>query len=106
MIKVTVIPRKENNLYGGLVKKELELRRRNQGTLHRALGKKAGEERWRHERYKGWINLQKCLGGVVVAVVRSKAADQEWQLLSSFVGFLDRHFRDHISSINLTYGED
>jgi hypothetical protein len=46
------------------------------------------------------------LGGVTVAVIQSKNADSEWQLLTSFIGFLDRHFRDKLVSITLTYDEE
>jgi len=35
MIRVTVVPKSRENLYGLLVKKEIALRKRNQGTLHR-----------------------------------------------------------------------
>jgi hypothetical protein len=36
-------------------------------------------------------------------VVESNAPREEWQLLTSFVGFLDRNFRDHIASITICY---
>jgi hypothetical protein len=103
MIKISVTPREQENLYGLMVKKELELRKKNQGTLHRYASKKKNEARWLHKSYKGWINLQKCLGGMVVATVKSHDRDAEWQLLTSFIGFLDRHFGDYINNINLTY---
>jgi hypothetical protein len=106
MITVTVTPQNRENLYGLLIKKEVSLRRSNKGTLHRAASKKKNQAKWVHREYKGWINLQKCLGGVTVAIVQSKSRGSEWQLLSSFVGFLDRHFRDSIASINLSYGRE
>ena len=103
MIRVTVTPRQNEGLYGLLVKKEIQLRKQNQGTLHRKGPKKLGDEKWVHAKYPGWIRFQRCIGGVVVAQVQSKTPDFEWQLLSSFIGFLDRHFRDEISSIGLCY---
>jgi len=106
VIVVTVTPRDRENLYGLLIKKEIGLRKQNKGTLHRASLKRKNQEKWVHSQYNGWINLQKCLGGVTVALVQSKTRDSEWQLLSSFVGFLDRHFRDSIASINLSYGRE
>ena len=39
----------------------------------------------------------------MVALVQAKNADEEWRLLTSFIGFLDRHFRDSIANINLSY---
>ena len=89
MIRITVTPKEATNIYSLLVKKEVELRRRNIGTLHRTGAKKRGEDRWKHESYFGWIRFQECLGGMAVALVQSKSPDQEWQLLTSFIGFLD-----------------
>ena len=106
MITVTITPKEQANVYGLMIKKEVDLRRAGQGTLHRAAAKKAGQEKWNHAKYAGWVNLQRCIGNVVVATVQSKTPTLEWQLLSSFVGFLDRHFRADIGSITLTYGAD
>jgi hypothetical protein len=103
MIKVTITPKEHDNLYGLMVSKEIELRRKKKGTLHRYKRKKKDGAKWVHSTYQGWINLQKCLGGIVVATVQSKNPDVEWQLLTSLIGFLDRHFRDSISNINLNY---
>jgi hypothetical protein len=103
MIIVTITPKEGENIYSLLIQKELALRQQNKGTLHRAGGKKKDEDKWVHNTYKGWIRFQKTLGGVTVALVQSKDPESEWQLLSSFIGFLDRHFRDSISNISLTY---
>jgi len=103
VIRITVTPKEGANIYSLLVKKEVELRRKNMGTLHRAGGKKRGEDKWNHESYPGWVRFQECLGGMAVALVQSKTPDQEWQLLTSFIGFLDRHFRSSISSVTINY---
>ncbi len=104
MVKVTVVPNSlSTGLYGALVKKELELRQRKRGTLHRVGTRKQGEQKWVHASYPGWIRFQKCLGGVLVAQVNAKNDEDRWQLLSSFVGFLDRHFRDVIGSVTIHY---
>jgi hypothetical protein len=103
MIKLTVTPQHDHNIYSLLIKKELALRQSNQGTLHASGPKKKLEAKWTHATYKGWIRFQQSLAGVLVAVVQSKDASAEWQLLTSFIGFLDRHFRDEISSITLQY---
>jgi len=42
---------------------------------------------------------------MTVAVIQSKNQDGEWQLLTSFIGFLDRHFREQLLSITLSYDE-
>lgn len=105
MIRMTAIPRESTNLYGLLTKKEIALRKRNQGTLHRVGGKRHGIEKWGHKSksHPGRISLQRCVGGVVTAVVQSRASEAEWQLLTSFIGFLDRHFREHIASVTICY---
>lgn len=104
MIKVTVNPKNNENIYGLLTKRELVLRKQKKGTLHRYGAKKKNEQKWGHSSKAGWITLQKCLGGVLVATVQSKNPDAEWELLNSFIGFIDRNFRDKISNINLNYG--
>jgi simple sugar transport system permease protein len=42
--------------------------------------------------------------GVVVAVVNSRDPDSRWQLLSSFLGFLHRHFDASIMTVTVTFG--
>ena len=103
MIQVTITPNAEPNLYGALIGKERDLRRHKKGTLHRHGAKKKNEEKWVHISYPGWVRFQKCLGGVIVAQVGSRNEDAEWQLLSSFIGFLDRHFREDILTIAISY---
>jgi len=106
MITVTITPKNGENIYSLLKKKELALRRKNQGTLHASGPRRFGKEKWSHSSYKGWVQFQQCLGGVLVAQVQSRDPDAEWQLLTSFVGFLDRHFRKSISSITLNYANE
>jgi len=69
MVRLTIAPRSEENLYGLLVQKELALRKKNQGTLHRYGSKKRNEEKWGHAAKHGWIRFQGCLGKVVVATI-------------------------------------
>lgn len=102
MIIVTAIPLEGEDLYTLLVEKERTLRQEKQGTLHRRGPRKRGQDRWVHVRYKGSIKLQKGLGGIVIAEVRSGSPSTEWQLLSSFVGFLIRHLREEISTITMS----
>lgn len=105
MIMLTVAPRYGENLYAMLVSKEVALRKNKQGTLHRKGAKQRGQERWHHKAYSGKVTFQRGLGGAVVAIVESPDERDEWQLLTSFVGFLHRHLRDSISNITLTYCE-
>jgi len=105
MIRLTITPKTGESVYSLLIKKELALRRKNQGTLHASGPRRKKREKWSHTTYKGWIQFQDCLGGVVVAEVKSRDAESEWQLLSSFIGFLDRHFRAELLSITLMYDQ-
>jgi hypothetical protein len=99
-----IIPQDGVRLYGAMVKKELELRKK--GTFYRAAAKAKNEAKWHHKRYKGWINLRRGLSEVVMAEVRSvglSAVDAEWQILRAFLGFLDRHFANEIVAVNIQY---
>jgi stalled ribosome alternative rescue factor ArfA len=103
MIRLTVIPRLRDNLFRLLVAKEIELRRKGRGTLHRSGAKKRGREKWTHASYPGWIDLKSAADGALALTVHSRAADTEWQLLRSLIGFLDRHFREKITSVTINY---
>lgn len=103
MIRVIVTPKRNSNLYGLLVRKEVELAKAGRGTLFRSGKKLKGYEKWAHIKYKGWIWFQKCLGGVIVAEIQSRVDGAEAQLRDSFVGFIDRHFSEHLASITIEY---
>lgn len=94
------------DIYAVLVKKEVQLRKSNRGTLHRAGPKRKDRDKWIHASYNGWIQFQRCIGGVMVTLIQAKNSQEEWQLLSSFIGFLDRHFREEISGVSLHYGDE
>jgi hypothetical protein len=61
------------------------------------------EGRWRHVKYPGWINWEESMGGILVAEIKSRVEKQDWQLLQSFVGYLDRHLGEEIESITISY---
>lgn len=103
MVKITIVPNGNENIYGMMVEKEYELRLQNQGTLHRVGRKTKNREKWAHKSFKGWVRFERCPGGIVVAILRAKDPKDEWQLLTSFVGFLDRHLREYLSSVGLSY---
>jgi hypothetical protein len=103
MIRLIVIPRSGDKLFSLLVAKEAELRQKRRGTLYRSGPKKRGQEKWLHKKFPGWIKLQRRDDGNLAAVVRSRVTEMEWKLLTSLVGFLDRHFRSSISSMTISY---
>jgi hypothetical protein len=90
-------------LYATLVKKEAELRKKNRGTFYRTAGKKRNSSKWRHRAYPGWLNLERGLSEVVLAEIHAPAPEQQWQLLSAFLGFIDRHFGKRILAITIHY---
>ncbi len=65
--------------------------------------KKEKKNKWTHVKYPGWITLSFSKGNILVAKVQSKKEDAEWQLLSAFIGYLDRYFKKAISSISIYY---
>ncbi len=94
-----VVPKAANNasLKALLKKKERELRGKATAFLREREG------RWVHVKHPGWINWEEAMGGLLVAEVRTKKEGTEWQLLQSFIGYLDRHLGNHIESISITY---
>ncbi|MBV6501093.1 MAG: hypothetical protein CJBNEKGG_03589 [Prosthecobacter sp.] len=105
MITLTINPRTGEDVYSLLTQKEKSLRG-GRTTLVRHGPKRKDKEKWVHSTYKGWIQFQRCLGGVVVAQVKSRDPESTWQLLSAFIGYINRHFRTQITGIHLQYGDD
>ena len=89
------------SLYSAMTKKQAEIRRSGRGTFSRTSGGKRAA-RWTHVRYKGSIAL-KAGDTDVSAKIKSSDRGDEARLLSSFLGWLDRHFGKHISSVNIQY---
>jgi hypothetical protein len=98
---VQIVPREKTRLYGALVKKQATIASRGQGAFYRAGAKARNSAKWKHTKYKGWVNLERGLSEVVTAEVRTIDADQEWQMLSALVGFVERHFGKEIITITI-----
>src|SRR2546430_406299 len=64
---------------------------------------RSGEGRWTHKTYPGWINWGEAAGGILVAEIRTRKEESEWQLLHAFIGYLDRHLGKHIESVSIIY---
>jgi hypothetical protein len=54
-------------------------------------------------KYPGWITWDETVGGILVAEIHTRGDDPDWQLLQSFVGYLDRHVGDYVDTISITY---
>lgn len=98
-----VFPRDQRRLYGAMIKKQAEIRRSGRGTFSRARARKRNAARWTHVRYKGSINFEPGVSQAVEVTIKSTDRGDEARLLSSFLGWLDRHFGDDLSSINIEY---
>ena len=98
-----IVPRDDTRLYGAMIRKQAEIRRSGRGTFSGARARKRNAARWTHARYKGSINLQPGPSQAVEAVIKSPDRGDEARLLSSFLGWLDRHFGEHLSSVNIEY---
>jgi hypothetical protein len=97
LVQITPLDRKR--LYGGMVKKEAEIRKKRAGAFYRVGTRKRDKTRWRHAKFKGWIDVERGRFEVVTAKVNSL----DWQLLAAFVGWVDRHFGDQVLSVNIQY---
>ena len=61
------------------------------------------EGRWKHAKYPGWVQWDGAPGGLLVAEIRTKVKDHEWQMLQAFIGYLDRHLGEQVESISVYY---
>ena len=98
-----VVPREGARLYGAMVKKQAEIRKSGRGTFSRAGATRRKRAKWTHVRYKGTIALERGLSEAVEVAIKSPERGDEARLLSSFLGWLDRHFGDELSSVNIQY---
>ena len=96
---VQITPLERRRLYSAMVKKEAEIRKRRAGAFSRVGVKRSNRSKWKHIRFKGWINLERGQSEIVTAKVNSP----DWQLLAAFVGWIDRHFADQVQTVNIEY---
>jgi len=98
-----IVPRDGTRLYGAMIKKQAEIRRSGRGTFSRAGARKRNAAKWTHIRYKGSISLEPGLSDAVEVAIKSPEPGDEARLLSSFLGWLDRHFGEQLSTVNIQY---
>ena len=98
-----VISRDGTHLYGAMIRKQAEIRRHGRGTFLRARVRKRSTARWTHVRYKGSISFASGPSEAVEVAIQSPDRGDEARLLSSFLGWLDRHFGKQLSSIKIEY---
>lgn len=98
---VQIVPRGKVRLFGAIVKKEADIRKNDRGTFYRVGRTTAHAARWNHKRFSGSVNLAHGDDETVTARVKSRS--QEWQILSAFLGWVDRHFGDQVVTVNIQY---
>jgi len=103
MKMLQIVPRSHARLYGAMIKKQAEIRKSGRGTFVRAGARKRHAARWTHVRYKGSIQLEPGQADAIEVAIKSPERGDEARLLSSFLGWLDRHFGDQLSSVNIEY---
>lgn len=96
---VQAVPRvdSEESLKTLLKNKEREMRGRPTAFRRKREGV------WEHIKYKGTIRWDTAVGGVLLAEIRPRGETADWQLIQSFVGYLDRHVGEHLESISILY---
>jgi hypothetical protein len=106
MKQMQIIPKDAFKLYGALVRRELELRKKNQGTFRRVGGGTKDTATWKHKGHAGRVRLTRGLSGIVVGEIRSHAgAEDEWKIFHAFIGFIDRTLGKNVAAINIQFVE-
>ena len=100
---VQIVPNEGEKLYDDLVKKQGEIRKKGRGTFRRTGRAARSSATWKHKAYRGSVALKRGPSGSVTAKIRAPAHDREWQMLSAFLGFVDRHLDSKVSSITIDY---
>jgi len=100
---VEIVPRARTRLYGTLVAKEAAIRKSGRGTYVRVGRTSQRAARWKHKKFKGTLQLNRDASERVTAKVRASTPEDERKLLSSFLGFVDRHAGDQVTTITIHY---
>ena len=103
MKSLQVISRESTRLYGAMIRKQADIHRKGRGTFVRARARKRNAARWTHVRYKGSISFKSVPAEAVEVTIQSPDRGDETRLLSSFLGWLDRHFGNQLSTIKIEY---
>jgi hypothetical protein len=103
MKRLQILPRRQKDLYGAMIKRQDEIRRSGRGTFSRVGPKRARAARWKHARYRGAIGLRRDASEVVGVSIRSPDQGDEARLLSAFLGWIGRHFGDQVQTVIIEY---
>lgn len=100
---IQIVPRERLRLYGAFVKKQAEIHSKGRGTFSRVGRKTRDAAKWTHVKFRGSVDLRRAPSEVVTVRLRSSAAGNESKLLAAFLGWVDRHFGDQLSAVNIEY---
>lgn len=103
MRHIDILPQGRLKLYDALQKKEAAIRGAGRGTFYRVGRPLKNSAKWKHKAYPGEITIRREPMEAVSARIRSGARAGEWQMMSAFLGFVDRHFGDNIAAITIRY---
>ena len=96
-----IVPRDGTHLYNAMMRKQAEIRRVGRVTFS---GRERTAAKWVHVRHR----IHPTGAGSIARgeghhpILRSRV---EARLVSSFLGWPDRHFRKHLSSVEIEYQE-
>ena len=90
-------------LFGAAIKKQSEISKSGRGTFLRVGARRPKSARWNHVRYVGAIVLKAAPPSGLDVQIKSSDRGDETRLLSSFLGWLDRHFGDQLAAVNIEY---
>ena len=94
---VEIVPRPRAHLYDALIAKQAAIHKNGRGTYSRVGPKARNTARWKHKM------LAHGKTEVVTAKVRGSSSEDERRLLSSFLGFVDRHGGEKVDTITIQY---
>jgi hypothetical protein len=100
---IEIVPRERTRLYGILVAKEAAIRKNKRGTYMRVGRKIRDRARWKHKKFRGSVHLERDDSEAVIATIRAPTREDEQKLLSSFLGFVDRHSGNQVATITIQY---
>jgi hypothetical protein len=100
---VEITPRGSARLFGTLTDKQAAIHKNGKGTYDRVGRKSASAARWRHKMYGGSVDLKRGDAEIITAKIRAAQPEAERRLLSSFLGFVDRHSKDQVATITIHY---
>lgn len=103
MKTIEITPRPRNQLYKVLVDKETAIQQRGRGTYMRVGRRSQRSVQWKHKMYRGSVRLLHGRDEIVTAKIRAPTAEEERRLLSSFLGFVDRHSAEGVDTITIRY---